>query len=74
MELAKAHSASKERQVAWMLSDRVIALLRVWAASVSVTVFDIECLNGLMRRILSTNGRQADFATEAAKILLKESV
>ena len=72
LQMAEAHSSTREGRSFFLTSPRVLALIRVWASSISVTVFDIECLNACLRK-LQNPGRAADVSTVAAKVFLKEA-
>ena len=61
LQMAEAHSSTREGRAFFLTSPRVLALIRVWASSIYVTVFDIECLNACLRK-LQNPGRAADLS------------
>ena len=51
LQMAEAHSSTREGRAFFLTSPRVLALIRVWASSISVTVFGIKCLNAVFAQV-----------------------
>ena len=71
-DLAVASSTSPAEQIRFLLSDRVLAIVRQWAATASTSIHDIECMNAFTRRLQPGGaGRPKDFASAAAQVFLR---
>jgi len=72
-DLAVASSASSAGQIDFLLSNRVLAIVRQWATTAPTSIHDIECMNAFVRRLQPGGpGRPKDFASAAAHVFLKE--
>ena len=69
--MAEASSDTREGQTAFILSGFVHRIIQIWTESISLTVFDLECVNAIIGK-LRASGRAPDFATISAKIFTRE--
>ena len=69
--MAEASSETREDRIGFLLSAFVRRIIQVWSESISLTVFDLECVNAVIGK-LRASGRAPDFATIAAKIFTRE--
>ena len=66
--------ASLEEKIGFLVSSPMFAdMLHTLAASISLSVFDLECLNQVLSK-MRVSGRMPDFATVAAKVFIKEAL
>ena len=64
-------SAKRTMELSFLLSPRVMTLIHVFGCTLSVCVFDLECINATLRRI-HTMGRCPNFSTKAVKVYFME--
>ena len=55
-DLAVASSASLAEQIRFLLSDRILAIVRQWATTAPTSIHDIECMRALARRLQPGGG------------------
>ncbi len=72
-DVARLHAPGQlEQQIAFLQSTYIFTIVLAWTTSVSACIFDLECMNSLIRSFRQGGGRPPDFATTAAKASLHD--
>ena len=71
--MAMKAADDREGRTTFLMSQFVQRIILVWSETEEMTVFDLECVNGVIGRV-RVAGRCPDFATLAAKVYIREFI